>query len=626
MGPWKTGESVDTSRDWGNELLETAKWLVIAFSITAVVFTLVVALLLRFTVWGRQFWKVSGTFFTQPGAWRTYAFVAVLLFMTLFAVRMNVLFSYQANDMYTALAAAAAAIAGGDGGELDAAKSAFWDSVVVFGVLATIHVVRALLDYYLEQAFDIRWRLWLTEHVTTDWLRGRAFYKARFIDQTIDNPDQRIQEDITSFVQQSRVLSMGGVSAVVTVISFTQILWDLSGPIPVFGIEIPRAMMFLLLVYVLLTTVVAFWLGRPLIRLNFLYERVTANFRYALVRLRDSAENVAFYRGEDVERRGLLGRFVDVIKVYWQVVFRTLKFSGWNLTVNQTAVVFPLIIQAPRFFDGAITLGGMQQTASSFGAIHDSLSFFREAYDDFAAYRASLIRLEGLQVAGDQSRELPQVTVVDRPDGVELSGIDVRKPDGTVLIEQLALSLGSGEALVVKGRSGSGKTTLLRALAQMWPFASGELDRPDGNGTLFLSQIPYLPLGQLRTVLAYPSQPDAFSDDTLREVLDKVHLGHLSGRLDEESDWNKILSPGEQQRVAFARVLLTRPKAVFLDEATSAVDEGLEYSLYNLLRTEVPETILISVAHRSTVDKHHTKRLELDGSGPWELAPVAAEK
>ncbi|MBH0779915.1 ABC transporter ATP-binding protein/permease [Nocardia bovistercoris] len=615
---------METSRDWGNEFFESVKWLSIAFSISAVLFAVVAALLLWTTSWGRQFWRVSGAYFTGRGAWRTLLFVAVLLFMTVFAVRMNVLFTYQGNDMYTALAAAAAALAKGDTAGLDAAEAAFWDSLVLFAVLATIHVVRVLLDYYLEQAFDIRWRLWLTEHVTTDWLDGRAFYRARFIDDTIDNPDQRVQEDITGFVQQSRVLSMGGVSAVVTVVSFTQILWDLSGPIPIFGVEIPRAMMFLVLAYVLVTTVVAFWLGRPLIRLNFLYERVTANFRYALVRLRDSAENVAFYRGEGVERRGLLGRFAAVISVYWQVVYRTLKFSGWNLSVNQTAVVFPLILQAPRFFDGSVTLGGVQQTASSFSAIHDSLSFFREAYDDFAAYRAALIRLDGMRAASAESRELPEITVSDLADAVELTGIDVRKPDGTVLIEQLGLRLSSGDALVVKGSSGSGKTTLLRSLAQMWPYGAGELGTPAGDGTLFLSQIPYLPLGDLRTVVCYPAHPDEFSDDDLRDALTKVHLAHLVDRLDEESDWAKILSPGEQQRIAFARILLNRPKVVFLDEATSAVDEGLEFALYNLIRTERPDTILVSVAHRSTVDRHHTQRLELEGNGPWRLEPVAA--
>ncbi|WP_067861041.1 ABC transporter ATP-binding protein/permease [Nocardia shimofusensis] len=614
---------METSRDWGNELVATLKWLAIAFTITAVAFTVIVALLLWLTKWGRQFWHLTGGFFYgREGRW-TIAFIALLLFMTVFAVRMNVLFSYQGNDMFTALQNGAGALASDDQAGLDAAETAFWNSMILFAVLATIHVVRALLIYYLGEAFDIRWREWLTEHVTTDWLRDRAYYRTRFIDNTIDNPDQRIQADITNFVMYSRTLALGGVSSVVTVVSFTKILWDLSGPLTLLGVEIPRAMMFLVLIYVLLSTAIAFWIGRPLIRLNFLYEMATANFRYALVRLRDSAENVAFYQGENVERRGLLARFAAVIKVYWQMVFRNIKFNGWNLSVNQTAVVFPWIIQAPRFFSGEVTLGGVNQTATAFGEIHDSLSFFRESYDTFAALRASLIRLDGLLVASEESRHLPELTVTDLDDAVEFDKIDVRKPDGSVLIDDLTLRLTPGDALVVKGPSGSGKTTLLRALAQMWPYMDGEVRRPEGDDTLFLSQIPYLPLGDLRSAVAYPARPDEIGDDALRAALTSVHLGHLVDRLDDEHDWAKTLSPGEQQRLAFARILLIRPKVVFLDEATSAVDEGLEYSLYHLIRTEVPDTILVSVAHRSTVDQHHTQRLELAGeAGGWQVAPI----
>lgn len=615
---------METSRDWANEVVETLKWLVIAFSITAVAFTVIVTLLLRYTQWGRQFWRVSGGFFTGPGAWKTIAFYGLLLLMALFSVRMNVLFTYQGNDLYTALQVGGSALAQGDSATLDEAQSAFWNAVVLFAILATIHVVRALTAFFLGEAFDIRWRLWMTEHVTTDYLRGRAYYRGRFIDDTIDNPDQRIQMDITNFVQQARTLSIGAVSAVVSVVSFTKILWDLSGPLTLLGVEIPRAMMFILLIFVLITTVIAFWIGRPLIRLNFLYERVTANFRYALVRLRDNAENVAFYNGEGVERRGLLTRFAAVITTYWQLVFRNVKFLGWNLSVNQTAEIFPLLVQAPRFFTGTVTLGEMMQTASAFRNIHNSLSFFREAYDDFAAYRASLIRLDGLLIASEQSRELPKIAVTDLPAAVSLDKVSVRVPDGTTLIDDLDLRLTPGDALVVKGRSGSGKTTLLRALGEMWPYIDGEFGRPDGTGTLFLSQIPYLPLGDLRTAIAYPAQPDDLGDDALREALIKVQLAHLVDRLGEEADWAKILSPGEQQRLAFARILLIKPKAVFLDEATSAVDEGLEYALYNLIRTEASDTILVSVAHRSTVDQHHTKRLELRGDGAWELTEMSA--
>lgn len=609
--------------DWNHELVNSLWWTLEAFGICAVCFVLLGALLLRFTRWGGQFWRISGAYFTGRDSVPVWALLAAVLLMTVLAVRMTVLLSYQGNEMYTALQFAAQGFAQGDAAALDAAEKAFWHSLLIFAILATIHVARSLLDLYIGQGFDIRWRRWLTDHVTTDWLEGRAFYRGRFVDATIDNPDQRIQADITDFVQVSRSLSMGAVGAVVSLVSFTQILWDLSGPMTVFGAEIPRAMVFLVFGYVLVSTIVAFWLGRPLIRLNFLNERLTANFRYALVRVRDGAENVAFYRGEGVERRGLLSRFAAVLANYWRIVFRTLKFNGWNLGVNQLAVVFPILIQAPRFFTGAITLGDVTQSATAFGQVHDSLSFFRESYDTFAGYRASLIRLDGLRRANHVSRELPALEATDLDTALELDGVHVRTPDGTPLITDLDLTMGPGEALVVKGRSGSGKTTLLRSLAQMWPYTEGRIRRPAGRRTLFLSQMPYLPLGDLRTAVAYPGDPADLDDDTIRATLRKVQLGNLVDRFDEEQDWAKILSPGEQQRIAFARILLLRPALAFLDEATSAVDEGLEYALYDLVRTEVPECMLFSVSHRSTVDQHHTRQLELSGEGAWELSMVS---
>lgn len=615
---------MDTSRDWPHELVTSLIWLSWVVPLTLVAATIAIAILLRTTKWGRQVWSVTGGFFNAKGAWKVYALLALLLFFSMFAVRLNVLFSYWSNDFFTSLQSGAEAMATKNTAGLEAAKSAFYGALGLFGILAAIHVVRALIAYYVGQAFEIRWRLWLTDHVTADWLTDNAYYRNRFIDDTIDNPDQRIQSDVTSFVSTSRSLAFGAVSSVVTVASFTKILWDLSGPITLFGVEIPRAMMATVLAYVFLTTIVAFWLGRPLIRLNFLYERVTANFRYALVRVRDGAEKIAFYRGEGVEKAGLFARFREVIAQYWQIVYRTLKFDGWNLSVNQVAVVFPFLMQAPRFFKGEVTFGDMTQSADAFGQIHDSLSFFREAYSDFAAYRASTIRLHGLLDADQKSRALPLIATTDADRAIRIDNLDVRRPDGFVLIDDLDLTLAAGDALVVKGASGTGKTTLLRSLAQIWPYASGSLSAPTGRDALFLSQLPYMPLGDLRTAVAYPAEASEIGDAKLRATLEKVSLGHLVDKLDVVDDWAAVLSPGEQQRIAFARILLLKPQVVFLDEATSAIDEGLEFALYQLVRRKLPNTIIVSVAHRSTVDVHHTQRLELDGRGAWELEPVPA--
>ncbi|MEE3852523.1 ABC transporter ATP-binding protein/permease [Gordonia sp. LSe1-13] len=615
---------MDESIDWGSEWLASATWLAIAFGISAAVGLLICVLVARFTNWGRQFWRLSQGFFTGSGKWLTWTILAGLLLLTLLSVRFNVLLSYQYNDMYTAMQLIAEGLAQGDVEARDAAASAFWRAIGIFGILATLHVVRSLVDFYAGQAFDIRWRTWMTERLTADWLEGQAYYRNRFVgDANIDNPDQRIETDITRFVTYSRTLAFGAVSAVVSIVSFTKILWDLSGPLTILGVTFPRAMMWIVLSYVLVTTVIAFYIGRPLIRLNFLNERLTANFRYALVRIRDGAENVAFYRGEGVERAGLLSRFAEVIRNFWRIVFRTLKFNGWNLTVNQTAVVFPLIVQAPRFISGEITLGAVMQSSTAFGNMHDSLSFFRESYDEFTELRAALIRLDGLHDANNKSRELDRIPTEEADRRFALQNVDIATPDDRQLVRSLSLSMSPGDALVIKGGSGSGKTTLLRGIAEMWPFADGEVDRPLGRRTLFLSQIPYIPLGDLRTAVAYPSAPDDVGDEAIRSALQRVFLPHLVDRLDEEEDWSKVLSPGEQQRVAFARILLTRPEVVFMDEATSAVDEGLEYSLYTLIREELPEMILVSVSHRSTTDQHHTEVLELTGGGAWETRPVS---
>jgi putative ATP-binding cassette transporter len=587
--------------DWHQELLKSFIWILKAWLVTGAGFVAVAWLLARTTRWGRQFHRLAWPYLTPRRSWRPLLTVAFILFLTMFSVRMNVLFSFWYNGFYSALQA------------LD--QTAFWFFLGVFAVLAAVHVLRALLSYLVQQAFDIHWREWLTERLTDHWLAGRAYYRDQFVDAPVDNPDQRIQVDIAAFVSSSRALSMGAANAVVSLVEFTAILWGLSGALSVAGIEIPRGMVFLVYVYVLVATVLAFKLGRPLILLNFLNEKLGANFRYALMRLREYAESVAFYQGEAVERRTLMTRFAEVIRNIWAIVWRSLKFDGFNLVVSQVAVVFPFILQAPRFFAGTIKLGDVIQTSEAFSQVQSALSFFRLSYDEFAQYRAVLDRLTGFMDANEAARALPAAHIVEAPDALVIDGLDVARPDGQPLLQGLRLHLAPGEALLIQGVSGSGKTTLLRALAGLWPYARGEVQVPTGTQALFLSQRPYLPLGTLRTALAYPGE--AADDAALREALRKVQLGHLEDRLDEEADWSRILSLGEQQRLAFARVLINRPRVAFLDEATSATDEGLEHALYALLRRELPQCMLVSVGHRSTLVAFHTHRLQLHGEGRW---------
>ena len=493
----------------------------------------------------------------------------------------------------------------------------------------------------MVQRFMLAWRTWLTGRLTSDWLDGDAYYRGRFIDDTIDNPDQRIQSDIDIFTTgvgpftntpnygSENTLLFGAISAITTMISFTAILWNLSSTltVPFLG-DVPKALFWLVLVYVLIASIIAFWIGRPIIWLSFNNEKFNARFRYALVRLRDAAEAVAFYRGENAERRELKNRYDPIVSNYKRYLSRTIGFNGWNLSMSQIIVVPPYLLQFPRFFAGEIPLGALTQSAAAFGSIQTGLSFFRNAYDFFAGYRAAIIRLHGLVVANEEARALPTLTTTPCVDGtVQLDDIEVRTPDGKQLINPLDMRLEVGDTLVVTGESGVGKTTLLRSLAELWPFASGTLTRPCGpNETMFLSQMPYVPLGNLRAVVSYPNEEGDIDDRELQRRLRQVALPHLVDRLDEEDDWAKVLSPGEQQRIAFARVLLTKPKAVFLDESTSALDEGLEFLVYNLVRTELPDTILVSVSHRKTVEQHHSHELVLLGGGEWRFGRVEGQE
>jgi putative ATP-binding cassette transporter len=628
------------SIDWGHALGDSLWWIAEAWAISAVCVLVVLVVLRYVTRWGRQYWRVTRGYFTGgPHAVVPWLMLGVLLLSVIVAVRLNVLLSYQGNDLSTAVQKAVQGLALGDDEVKRSGIHGFWISLAIFCVLAAIFVARVMADIYLTQRFIIAWRVWLTDHLINDWLDGRAYYRDLFIDNTIDNPDQRIQQDIDIFTAGAggtpnipsngtgSMLLFGAVQSVVSVISFTAILWHLSGALTVLGFDIPRAMFWSVLVYVLAATIVAFWIGRPLIRLSFRNEMLNAAFRYALVRLRDAAEAVGFWRGERAERSQLWRRFTPVIDNYRRYVRRTIGFNGWNWSMTQIIVPLPWVIQAPRLFAGKIQFGDVTQTAMAFGNIEESLSFFRNNYDAFAAFRAAIIRLHGLVDANARGRKLPVLASAASPDGsVQLDGVEVRTPAGVQLIDPLDVRLDRGDSLVITGPSGSGKTTLLRSLAQLWPYTSGTLRRPAGdNETMFLSQLPYVPLGNLRAVVSYPSDPGAIPDDALRDALVKVALAPLADRLDDEADWAKVLSPGEQQRVAFARILLTKPKAIFLDEATSALDEGLEFALYHLLRSELPDTVVVSVSHRHTLEQHHERMLELLGEGEWRLTRVEQE-
>ncbi len=623
-------EMYKPSLDWENELPHSLLWVGKGWLISATILLVVLVALARYTTWGRQFWRITGAYFTGRRSVGVWAWLGVLLLSVMVSVRLDVLLSYYSNDLFTSLQVAFEGAGAGNDAVRESGIRGFWLAIVTFAIIISVYIGRLILDIYLMQRFVIRWRVWLTRRLTGDWLTGDACYRGRFIDAPIDNPDQRIQQDIDVFttgigaepnsptVGTSATLLFGAVYSLVSVGSFTPILWNLSGPLTLFGVTLPHALFWIAFGYVFFASVIAFWIGKPLIRLSFRNEATNAAFRYALVRLREAAEAVGFYRGERAEYQVLTKRFMAIIANYRAFVRRSLIFLGWNRALTLIVTPLPLVIQAPRLFAGQISFGDVNQSSSAFSAIHDSLSFFRSVYDSFAAYRATIIRLDGLLTANEEARDLPRLTAEPSADGsMELRDVEIREPGGRVLIDDLDLRLAPGDSLLITGSSGSGKTTLLRGLAQLWPYTSGTLRRP--GDAMFLPQIPYLPLGDLRAVLSYPAVECDVTDDELIAALDDVALGQLAGRLDEVADWAKVLSPGEQQRIAFARVLLAKPKTVFLDESTSALDEGQEFALYRLLRTRVPDCILVSIAHRGTVHQHHEQQLRLLGGGEWRL-------
>ena len=619
------------SIDWSDEFFNSTLWVLQVWVITAVSLLVVLVLVGRMTEWGRQFWRITGDYFKGRQSAPVWAVVGLLLLSAILVVRINVLLSYYANDLFSALQVTF---------QPDSARNTgiqgFWATILVFAVLAVCYVARTLADLYLTQRFIMRWRIWLSRRFIDDWLDDYAYFRSQFSRRPIDNPDQRIQQDIDIFTAgvggepnnpshtSDRLLLFGAVQSVVAVFSFGAILWRLSGPLTLGSVTVPRALFWVVIFYVLAATIVAFVIGRPLIRLSFMNELLNAGFRYALVRLRDASAAVGLYRGENAERRVLKGRLTAVMDNYGNWRNRMVLFTGWNLSLSQAIDPLPFIVQAPRLFAREISLGDIFQSATAFHTIHNSLSFFRDAYDSFASYRAAIIRLDGLIDENTLARTFTQVTTTASGDGaLDVDGVGVRTPDGGHLIRDLDLRLEAGDALLISGPSGIGKTVLLQSLAGLWPFVSGSVRLPSSRqDAMFVPQLPYIPLGDLRAVVSYPHEEGVVDDRDVQRALVKVALSQLAIRLNDVKDWAKALSVGEQQRIAFARVLLAKPRAVFLDESTSAMDEGLELMLYELIHTEFPGAILVSVSHRSTVEQFHGRHLELIGDGEWRLDPL----
>ena len=592
--------------DYTQEIITSSLWIARTLALTVIFFSLGIFLLVRLTHWGKQFWMFAGGYLSPKRSIKPLLFFVLIVTLTLFSVRLSLVHSTWYNNMYTALQ--------------EFNQTVFWEQMILFCFIAGFSVAAALISYYLNQRFSINWIEWLNTELLEKWMDKRAYYKSQYMGNNLDNPDQRIQQDIQSYVKTTLSLSTGVIDAVTSMISYTILLWGLAGPMTLLSIEIPRAMVYLVFAYVIFTTLIAFWLGKPLIRLNFANEKLNANYRYSLIRVKEYAESIAFYAGEKVEKSRLYKQFRAVIDNMWDIVFRALKFSGFNLVVSQISVVFPLLIQVGRYFEKQIKLGDLMQTLQVFGKLHSNLSFFRNTYDSFAEYKATLDRLTGFHYSVEAAQKQSKTDITDHPTDVIFQHLSVKSPMGKILIKDLNLTLTQGNSLLIQGQSGVGKTTLLRTIAGLWSYAEGKIFCPQHN-TLFLSQRPYLPQGNLLTALYYPDTTENVDLAKITRVLEQVQLAHLQDRLEQEQDWSRILSLGEQQRLAFARLLLHKPKVAFLDEASASLDEGMEHAMYRLIREELPNTTIISVGHRSTLVPLHQQQLELHTDGSWVFNP-----
>jgi putative ATP-binding cassette transporter len=567
-------------------------------------------------------WALARPYWTSEERGRGLVLLGAVVGLNLSLVAMTVLLSYWQNAFFTAL------------GQRDA--TTFWSLLFLggeaegtwlpgFSVIAAAYILIAVYALYLRQALQIRWRRWLTEHYLRDWLGDRAYYRIALTDPVTDNPDQRIADDIRLFVDSTLGLGLGLMNSVVTLFSFVFVLWSLSGPLEVFGISIPGYMVWVALIYSVLGTWLAHLIGRPLIRLNFLQQRVEADFRYALVRVRDNVEGVALHGGEADERRGLNARFRALMENWWAIMVATKRLTFFTAGFGQVATVFPTAAAAPAYFAGQIPLGGVTQTGFAFAEVQGALSWFVTNYRELTEWRATVERLDGFSRAIAAARAAEDgVRAASGPDGaVVMHDVTLALPDGRMLVEGADLRLGRGEAVLLTGASGSGKSTLFRALAGIWPFGRGTVEVPAGARALFLPQRPYLPLGTLRRAVCYPLDAGAVPEEVVRAALADVGLGHLADRLDVEDAWDRRLSGGEQQRLAFARALLVRPDFLFLDEATASLDPAAEARLYGLLRERLPGTALLSIAHREAVARFHDRGLRVQ-EGRLVAAPGPA--
>ena len=512
----------------------------------------------------------------------------------------------------------------------------FWDTIqnydidgfkhqlIIFVILASIHVVVSVYNAYLKSCLAINWRTWLTGKTMTRWLESDNYYKLQLADKNTDNPDQRIAEDLNMFVSSTIVLIIGTATDLAMMISFGVVLWQLSSAVDItvmgMSIHLPDGYMcYLALLYAILGTALTFYLGKPLVKLNFRQQRYEADFRFSLIRVRENSESIALYKGEEEENKYLRQSFSDLVANYIKLIVCTKRLGFLTLGYSQTAVIFPMLISAPLYFAKIITMGSIMQISSAFGRVQDSLSTLVSNFTSWASWKSVVDRLALFYLSMEEVEKLRCIAIEKNATKLEVRDLQIKSPRDKLLLDHVNLDLSSGESLLIRGASGCGKSTLIKALAGIWPYTQGQVRYLNEAKVLFLSQKPYLPQGSLRLAASYPSAP--IEDGRTEQFFKLVGLEHLIPHLDEVDTWSHILSLGEQQRVAIVRALLNQPDMLFLDEASSAMDEQSESLVYDLLNQYLPKCIMISVGHRSTLIAKHKLVLTYQNDAKYTIEP-----
>lgn len=551
---------------------------------------------------------------TAPERWIACTLLGIIIVINLSQVGITVRLNQWNREFYDALQ--------------NKNEAEFWKQLLWIWIpLVSVFLISNLVEFVLVGVFKIRWREWITHRLTGRWLDGGIHYRLQF-NGGVDNPDQRIQEDVNKYVQTTYNLTIAMIAQISSLVSFSVILWNLSSnlPFPSESFRIPGFLFWIALVYAAIGTVLAHLIGRRLIPLNFAQEKYEANFRYMLARLREFNEPVALLAGEQSEKKGLFDRFRSVVSNYLAIISVQKWLSVFIQFYGMLNSVLPLILTAPFFFIGKITLGVMMQTASAFSRVDTALSFFIDRYATLADYKAVVDRLNSFEASVDTAnaqRRKTAITTISTPaSSLTIPALSLALPDGRVIARVENLAFAKGERTLLVGPSGSGKSTLFRVIAGIWPFGEGRIAMPEGKSVMLLPQRPYIPIGSLRGAVSYPSVAGSHDDAAIQRALDAVRLPQLGARLDEEANWSQILSGGEQQRLAIARALLAQPDWLFLDEATSALDEPLEDAVYAAIRDLLPETTIVSIGHRSSLIENHDRRIEmrLGSAGAYTIA------